>query len=100
MTSKHYTEERQFREDNIKKFLGEEGKVVFEIVKWDSIRKNYFLYQITENAVLIVRATDKKDFIITKMLARPSRIKRVWEDAPMSIIRIAIENSKDSRRFA
>lgn len=100
MTSRHYTKDRQYRENAIKEFFGEDGNVVFETVKYDEKRKKFFLYQITENAVLIVKATDKKDFIITKMLARPSRITRIWEDAPQNIIKIAIANARNPKRFA
>lgn len=97
--SKHYTENRQFREQTIQELFGNEGKVIYSIIKFDEKRRKNFLYEITENAVLIVKATDR-DFIITKMLARPSRIKRVWTDAPKEILKIAIQNAKDPKRFA
>ena len=64
----------------------------------DKKQKDY-RYEITDKAVLIVKATDA-DFIITKMLARPSRIKRVWADAPKEVIEIAIANARDPKRFA
>lgn len=99
MTSKHYMKDRKYREEAIKKYFGGEGKVVFETVKYDENRKNYYLYQITENAVLIVRATDK-DLIITKMLARPSRIKKYWENPTEEILKKAIANARDPKRFA
>lgn len=97
MTSKHYQRDRKFREDTIKELFGEEGKVVYSVVMFDEKRGKEFKYEITENAVLIVRATDR-DFIITKMLARPSRITRVWKDAPKEIIEIAIANARDPKR--
>lgn len=97
--SKHYQRDRQFRENNIKEFLGDEGKVVFSTIMYNDKKQKDYRYEITDKAVLIVKATDA-DFIITKMLARPSRIKRVWADAPKEVIEIAIANARDPKRFA
>ena len=97
--SKHYQRDRQYRENNIKEFLGDEGKVVFSTIMYNDKKQKDYRYEITDKAVLIVKATDA-DFIITKMLARPSRIKRVWADAPKEVIEIAIANARDSKRFA
>lgn len=96
--SKHYQKDRQYRENNIKEFLGDEGKVVFSAVMYNDKKQKDYRYEITDKAVLIVKPVDA-DFIITKMLARPSRIKRVWADAPKEIIEIAIANSRDPKRF-
>lgn len=97
--SKHYQRDRQYRENNIKEFLGDEGKVVFSTIMYNDKKQKDYKYEITDKAVLIVKATDA-DFIITKMLARPSRIKRVWADAPKEVIEIAIANARDPKRFA
>ena len=97
--SKHYQKDRQYRENNIKEFLGDEGKVVFSTIMYNDKKQKDYRYEITDKAVLIVKATDA-DFIITKMLARPSRIKRIWANAPKEIIEIAIANSRDPKRFA
>lgn len=97
--SKHYQRDRQYRENNIKEFLGDEGKVVFSTIMYNDKKQKDYRYEITNKAVLIVKATDA-DFIITKMLARPSRIKRVWADAPKEVIEIAIANARDPKRFA
>lgn len=97
--SKHYQTDRQYRENNIKEFLGDEGKVVFSTTMYNDKKQKDYRYEVTDKAVLIVKATDA-DFIITKMLARPSRIKRVWADAPKEIIEIAIANARDPKRFA
>ena len=97
--SKHYQRDRQYRENNIKEFLGNEGKVVFSTIMYNDKKQKDYRYEITDKAVLIVKATDA-DFIITKMLARPSRIKRVWADAPKEVIEIAIANARDPKRFA
>ena len=97
--SKHYQKDRQYRENNIKEFLGDERKVVFSAVMYNDKKQKDYRYEITDKAVLIVKATDA-DFIITKMLARYSRIKRVWADAPKEVIEIAIANARDPKRFA
>lgn len=97
--SKHYQRDRQYRENNIKEFLGDEGKVVFSTIMYNDKKQKDYRYEITDKAVLIVKATDA-DFIITKMLARPSRIKRVWADAPKEVIEIAIANARNPKRFA
>ena len=97
--SKHYQRDRQYRENNIKEFLGDEGKVVFSTIMYNDKKQKDYRYEITDKAVLIVKAIDA-DFIITKMLARPSRIKRVWADAPKEVIEIAIANARDPKRFA
>lgn len=97
--SKHYQRDRQYRENNIKEFLGDEGKVVFSTIMYNDKKQKDYRYEITDKAVLIVKAIDR-DFIITKMLARPSRIKRVWADAPKEVIEIAIANARDPKRFA
>lgn len=97
--SKHYQMDRQYRENNIKEFLGDEGKVVFSTIMYNDKKQKDYRYEITDKAVLIVKATDA-DFIITKMLARPSRIKRVWADAPKEVMEIAIANARDPKRFA
>ena len=97
--SKHYQKDRQYRENNIKEFLGDEGKVVFSTIMYNDKKQKDYRYEITDKAVLIVKATDA-DFIITKMLARPRRIKRVWADAPKEVMEIAIANARDPKRFA
>lgn len=97
--SKHYQRDRQYRENNIKEFLGDEGKVVFSTIMYNDKKQKDYRYEITDKAVLIVKAIDA-DFIITKMLARPSRIKRVWADAPKEVMEIAIANARDPKRFA
>ena len=97
--SKHYQRDRQFRENNIKEFLGDEGKVVFSTIMYNDKKQKDYRYEITDKAVLIVKATDA-DFIITKMLARPSRIKRIWAAAPKEVMEIAIANARDPKRFA
>lgn len=76
-TSKHYTEDRIQRALTIEE-IGE-GTVIWETIQWDSRRKKFFLYQITDNAILIVKATDKADFIVTKIIARPNRLKQYWK---------------------
>lgn len=97
--SKHYINDRAYREDTIKKYLGDEGTVIFITTAYDKKRKARYRYEITDKAVLIVKLADNSK-IITKMMARPSRIKKYWWFAPQEILDIACENSRNPERFA
>ena len=55
--SKHYQRDRQYRENNIKEFLGDEGKVVFSTIMYNDKKQKDYRYEITDKAVLIVKAT-------------------------------------------
>lgn len=91
MTSDHYTKYRQERQNTIEQ-IGE-GTVIYSIVKYDEKRKRNFRYEITDNAILIVK-DEKEDYIITKMIARPSRLKAYWENVPKNLVMIAVEHTR------
>lgn len=97
MYSRHYTNDRVKRANVIAE-VGE-GTVVYTTIIFDEKRKRNYKYEITDNAVLIVKATDV-EMVITKMLARPSRIKKVWADAPKEIIEKAIIYSRNAKYYA
>lgn len=90
-TSAHYHFERKERNELINR-IGE-GTVVYTTVVFDSKRGRNFRYEITDNAVLIVKAMDA-DVIITKMIARPSRIRRYWAEAPQELILKSVEYTR------
>lgn len=90
--SYHYTYKRQERNTLLNE-VGE-GKVVYRTIQFDQKRNRNFIYEITDNAVLIVRAVDRQDLIITKFFARPSRIRQYWQDAPKEIIMLAIAHTQ------
>lgn len=90
--SYHYRTERVERNNNVLK-VGE-GKVVHTTVQFDPKRNREFIYEITDTAMLIVRACDRPELVITKMVARPSRIKRYWADAPKALIELAVAHTR------
>lgn len=89
--SKHYINDRQERQ-NLINTIGI-GKVIHTEIAFDEKRGRTFKYEITSNAVLIVKDRHK-DFVITQMVARPSRIKKYWSNAPQEIIQISIEHTR------
>lgn len=89
--SVHYTYERVARQENINR-IGL-GNVIYTTIRFDEKRQRTFRYEITDTAVLIVKATDD-ELIITKMVARPKRIRQYWEDAPQEIIQLAVEHTR------
>lgn len=95
-TSNHYRQDRARREEAISR-IGE-GTVVYSTVVWDVKRKRYFLYEITDNAIITVKATDK-DLVITKLIARPSRIRQYWQDCPREIMEKAIAHTRQGLTF-
>lgn len=97
MESRHWKEDRKRRANAIAQ-IGE-GNVVFSCVKFDRKRNRSYKYEITDNGILIVKSLDRKDFIVTKMIARPSRILQYWEDAPQNIIMIAVNHTRQGLVF-
>lgn len=90
--SKHYTNDRTEREAYIKK-VGI-GEVVYRRTIFDESRGRKFVYEVTTTAMVIVRAYDDQNLIITQYPARPSRIKKIWENPDPEILRISIEYSR------
>lgn len=92
MTSKHYTKDRQKREDVIK-LIGL-GKVVdtFEIDRGHYNGPE--IHEITTTGIINIynKRTQK---LITKLIARPGQIKRYYTagKAPKNIIQKAIDNT-------
>lgn len=92
MTSKHYTKDRQRRE-NIIKLIGL-GEVVdaFEIDRGH--RNGPEIHEITTTGIINIynKRTNK---LITKLIARPGQIKRYYTTgkAPKDIIQKAIDNT-------
>lgn len=97
MTSKHYEEFRKDRALAIA-YIGE-GKVIHSTVMEDLKRGKSYQYDITDKAILIVRATDDPDYIITKYPARPSRIHRYWADAPKWLIKLSVKHTREGLVF-
>lgn len=92
MTSNHYTEERKYREENIKK-IGE-GKVIDSFIIDKGHRNGPEIHEITDTAIInIYNKRTKK--LITRLIARPGQIKRYYNgNAPKEVVNKAFENTK------
>lgn len=95
--SKHYKDDRTEREAYIK--LVGLGEIVFSKVIYDEKRGRNFLYEVTSTAIVIVKATDRKNYVITRYPARPSRIKKIWSDPTPEIMAKAIAYSRNGITF-
>lgn len=91
MTSRHYTNERQRREERIK-LIGY-TKIV-KTVETDRGHKNGSeLLCITDTGLILVyNARTHK--LITKLIARPNQLRRYWAEVPKEIIEIAEYHKK------
>ena len=77
MNTKHYTNDRQKREEIIRNVIGE-GKEV-ETFKIDRGHRNGpELHTITTTGIIIIRNARTKK-IVTKLIARPAQIKRYFK---------------------
>ena len=90
--SLHYTYEKVERQELIKQ-IGL-GKVIHSCEQYDTKRGRMFRYEITDTAVLIVKNIENT-YIITKMIARPSRIRKYWDNAPDEIIELAVKHHRE-----
>lgn len=89
--SDHYVNYRSERKNLIDE-IGI-GNVVYTTMQYDEKRERYFRYEITDNAILIVK-DKQEDYIITMFIARPSRLKRYWADCPHDIIMKSVKYTK------
>lgn len=89
--SNHYANYRNERNTLISE-IGR-GEVIYSTVQYDEKRGRYFKYEITDNAILIVKDKEE-DYIITEFIARPSRLRRYWADCPQEIIMKAVEHTR------
>lgn len=92
-TSKHYSNDRQYREALIR-YLGQ-GEVIAKFYidrgHWHGIER----HEVTDNAIIIIYNNTTNE-IITKLIARPNQIKRYYKDGkyPQKIVDIAYEHTK------
>lgn len=91
------TESRHAREDHKRRRKAIEemgiGEVVATTVKYDSKRKRYYYYEVSTNAILTVKAMDA-DIVITRMIARPGRLKAYFDNLPQEVWDKAIAHAK------
>lgn len=92
MTSKHYREDRQRREEIIKT-IGM-GEVVNRFTIDKGHRNGAEIHEIRSTGIIVIynKRTGK---MITKLIARVGQIKRYYEEgkAPKNLIKKAIDNT-------
>lgn len=91
--SRHYTRDNVDRQKAIINEIGL-GTVIYKTVYFDERRNRNYIYEITSTAIMVVRAYDEPSLIITRYPARPSRIKRVWQDATDEIIELSVKHTR------
>ena len=92
MTSKHYKEDRQVREQIIQQIGMGEVVASFRI---DRGHKNGAeIHEITSTGIIVVY-NERSGKMVTKMVARPGQIRRYYPQgkAPKTLISKAIENT-------
>lgn len=93
MNSKHYTIDRQARENIIKEFIGYGVKVdSFRVDKGH--RNGAEIHEITSTGIINIY-NERTHKLITKLIARPAQIKRYYTNtkAPKEIIEKAYQNT-------
>lgn len=92
MTSKHYTNDRQNREQVINT-IGI-GKVVARFVVDRGHKKGAERHEITDTGIIVIY-NNKTNKMITKLIARPGQIRRYYKEgkAPKNLIEKAIDNT-------
>lgn len=92
MISKHYSEDRQVRENIIVNVIGI-GSVVTEKVVDKGHRNGPEIHQITTTGIIIVR-NQRTYKMVTKMIARPGQLKRYFDDVPKDLLRLAMYHQR------
>ena len=92
MTSKHYSNDRKQREENIKK-IGYGVKVNCFVI--DRGHKNGAeIHEITSTGIINIY-NQRTGKLVTKLIARPNQIKRYYKEgkAPQELLNKAYENT-------
>ena len=92
MNSKHYEIYRKKR-DALIQTIGE-GEIIYETISYEERFHRSYRICITDNCILMVKPLDKEDYTITKYIARPSRIKQYWAEAPDWLIEKSVEYAR------
>lgn len=94
MTSKHYTNDRQIREELIKK-IGY-GKPIKAVVVDRGHRNGAEIHELSDTGIITVFNQRTKK-MITKLIARPGQIRRYFKEnevIPNGLIELAREHQK------
>lgn len=94
MTSLHYQEDRQKREEEIKKM----GKAVeIKRIEIDRGHRNGPEIHVIDSNAIVTIYNKRTGKLITKLIARKNQLKRYWKeevDIPQELIEKAIKNQK------
>lgn len=95
MTSRHYTNDRQKREEVINQ-IGI-GKVVDSFIIDRGHRAGAERHEITNTGIIVIY-NDKTNKMITKLIARPGQIRRYYPEgkAPKKLVEKALNNTRNT----
>ncbi len=80
MVSKHYKSERYRREKFIDKYLNGGGKVIDSFIVDNHHPNGLERHDVTENGIIVVYNV-KSNRLVTKLIARPQQIKRLYHNS-------------------
>lgn len=92
MTSKHYSTDRQERENLIKQ-IGT-GTSIKKVRVDRGHSQGAEIHEITSTGIILIY-NERTGKMITKLIARPGQIKRYWEEgkAPKNLVNLAYEHT-------
>lgn len=95
MTSRHYTNDRQRREEVINQ-IGM-GNVVAKFVVDRGHRNGAERHEITTTGIIVIY-NNKTNKMITKLIARPGQIRRYYPEgkAPRKLVEKALDNTRNT----
>lgn len=100
MTSRHYTNDRQKREEIIKK-IGY-GKIIKSVVVDRGHKNGPEIHNLSDTGIITIQNQRTKK-MITKLIARPGQIKRYYKEneiIPVGLLDLARQHQKLALNFA
>lgn len=100
MTSRHYTNDRQKREEIIKK-IGY-GKIIKSVVVDRGHKNGPEIHNLSDTGIITIQNQRTKK-MITKLIARPGQIKRYYKEneiIPTGLLDLARQHQKLALNFA
>ena len=100
MTSRHYTNDRQKREEIIKK-IGY-GKIIKSVVVDKGHKNGPEIHNLSDTGIITIQNQRTKK-MITKLIARPGQIKRYYKEneiIPAGLLDLARQHQKLALNFA
>lgn len=98
MTSKHYSTDRQERENLIRQ-IGT-GTLVKKVRVDRGHSNGAEIHEITSTGIIVIY-NERTGKMITKLIARPGQIKRYWEEgkAPKNLVKLAYEHTTKNYNY-